>query len=109
MNEALVKARLIRERVMQEEGRPASEVLNQSNAMAPKDEGQETAASAQAPPPPVVIKSFRLPRGMGMWSLSRGIYLRARAEQRVPSLRWFYLNGIIQVCEGGVRKRALQK
>ena len=65
-------------------------INHQSEAPAPDS---SVTSSALKPP-----GQSRLPPGMGMWSLSRGIYLYNRTEHRLPSLKWFYLNGIVQVC-----------
>ena len=73
INSALAKARLIRDSIATAEAPPAASAVTGSP------------------------KAGRLPRGVGMWSLSRGIYMHMRAQQRVPALRWYMLNGIVQV------------
>ncbi len=36
------------------------------------------------------------PKGLGMMSVSRGIYTHMRQQQAVPSLRWYFFNGAAQ-------------
>ena len=103
INEALAKARLLRGGLMRMEGGAAKAPSSVNPKEAPLMNHQHK-APAPAPASSVTSSELkpqgrsRLPPGMGMWSLSRGIYLYNQAEHRLPSLKWFFLNGIVQVC-----------
>ena len=113
INEALAKARSLREGLMRMEGGPAEPPSSATQTEAPPmNQHDEAPAPASAPASCVASSSLkppgsRLPPGMGMWSLSRGIYLHNRAEHRLPSLKWFYFNGIVQVRVPKVLNRSM--
>ncbi|GAX79742.1 hypothetical protein CEUSTIGMA_g7183.t1 [Chlamydomonas eustigma] len=73
INEALAKARQIRDKI-------------KSSSL---PDGSSLSSTA---------RDDKAVKDIGMWSLARGTYLHLRTQHSVPSLRWYILNAITQTC-----------
>ena len=88
INEAISKARSVRDGII-----AAEKVHIMAAEAATKSEDERTASQLSNVP----SKRARLPSGMGMWSLARGVYQHSKLHTQAPSLRWYTINAIIQV------------
>ena len=92
MNDAISKARIVRNDIISADkasSAEASELMDREVSQVP---------APSSPSPSTSTYKGRVPRGMGMWSLARGIYLHSRLQSsKTPSLRWYIINAGIQV------------